>query len=356
MSTTISYQCPNCEAPLSFDPESGGFKCEYCLSSFDEPTLRAREEAAAKAREELLQRDAEDFCAHMDEYACPNCGAEVIADEHTVATICCYCHTPVIHKGKLSGQLRPTRVVPFQYSREQAQEIFLNFAKKHKFIPRGFFSNAQLEKMQAIYYPFWITDADATVSLDANATKVRVWRAGNYRYTETSNYHIERKGEIHFEDITSSAFSDADKQMLEGILPFPSASLEPFSMAYLSGFLSKKRDLEREQLQPEVNARIDKYAKDILRDTIQGGYTTMTIENANGKTYRENWEYALMPVYILVWRGKKRNYTYAMNGCTGKVYGELPISGGKLWALGGGVAAAAAAIAGILGAIGGFLI
>ncbi len=355
MNTTVSYQCPNCEAPLSFYPESGDFKCEYCLSHFDEPTLRAREEKAAKERAERLQRDADDFCSQMEEYVCPNCGAEVIADEHTVATICCYCHTPVIHKGKLSGQLRPTRVVPFQYSREQAEEIFLGFAKKHKFIPRGFFAKGQLEKMQAIYYPFWIADADAHVDLNASATRVRTWRMGDSLYTETSRYQIERRGEIHFEDITTSALSEADKAMLEGILPFPSDALEPFSMPYLSGFLSKKRDLERVQLQDEVNARIDGYARSILRNTI-GDYNTVTVHSASGRAYRENWEYALMPVYILVWRGRKRNYTYAMNGCTGKIYGELPVSAGKLWALGGGVAALAGALAGIVGAIGGLLL
>ncbi len=355
MSTTISYQCPNCEAPLSFDPASGGFKCEYCLSSFDEPTLREREESAAKARAERTMRDAEDFCSHMEEYVCPNCGAEVIADENTVASICCYCHTPVIHKGKLSGQLRPTRIIPFKYSREQAEEIFLQFAKKHKFIPRGFFAREQLEKMQAIYYPFWIADADAHVSLVASGTKVRTWTLGRYLHTETSRYHIERAGEIHFEDITSSALSEADKQMLEGILPYPSDALEPFTMPYLSGFLSKKRDLERDQLQDEVNDRINGYAKEILHATISD-YTTLTVESAGGQAYRENWEYALMPVYILVWRGKKRNYTYAMNGCTGKVYGELPVSSAKLWALGSGIAAAVAGVAGLLGTIGGILL
>ncbi len=350
MNTTISYQCPNCEAPLAFDPESGRFQCEYCLSSFDEPTLREREEKKAAEREERVAHDAEDFCAQMEEYVCPNCGAEVIADEHTVATICCYCHTPVIHKGKLSGQLRPTRIIPFKYSREQAEEAFLAFAKKHKFIPRGFFAKGQLEKMQGIYYPFWITDADAKVFLNANATTVRSWRAGQYLYTETSRYRVERGGEIHFEDITTSAFSDADKKMLEGILPYPSDALEPFSMPYLSGFLSKKRDIERAQLQEEVNNRIDAYTKNILSETI-GSYTTVNIEEAHGTAYRENWEYALMPIYILVWRGKKRNYTYAMNGCTGKVYGELPLSAGKLWALGGGIAAAVTAAATIIGGL-----
>ena len=58
-----------------------------------------------------------------------------------------------------------------------------------------------------------------------------------------------------------------------------------------------------------------------------------------------------MPVWLMTYRGKKRNYTYAMNGNTGKVYGELPISAGKLWALFGGICAAVAAVVGLIGGL-----
>ena len=38
-----------------------------------------------------------------------------------------------------------------------------------------------------------------------------------------------------------------------------------------------------------------------------------------------------MPIWILTYKNKKgKVYTYAMNGHTGKIYGELPISKWKL--------------------------
>ena len=51
---------------------------------------------------------------------------------------------------------------------------------------------------------------------------------------------MERAGDIHFEDIVTCALSDADKKMLEGVLPYPSEELTDFSMPYLSGFFAKK--------------------------------------------------------------------------------------------------------------------
>jgi hypothetical protein len=348
--TTVSYQCPNCEAPLTFDPASQNFRCEYCGSSFAEEELRRLDAQRAARRQEEESNASAEYCEQMEEYECPNCGAQVACDANTVADFCCFCHTPVIHRGKLSGQMRPNRIVPFRFDREQAEKMFLDFAHKHKFIPRAFFAKSQLEKMQGVYYPFWITDADTHANLEADATRVRSWRAGDFRYTETSFFRVERGGEIHFEDITTSALSEGDKKMLEGVLPYPSDALADFSMPYLSGFLTKKRDIEREALEEEVTGRMRTYSQQILRDTVHG-YTTVSVRNTSMTPYREGWEYALMPVWILVWQGKKRKYTYAMNGYTGKIYGELPISPGKVAALAGGVFAAATAAVTLIGGL-----
>ena len=365
MAEMVSYQCPNCEAALSFDPASGKFVCEYCLSSFTEADLRAvdekraQEEAAkrsaespeeAEKREAERQAAAEDYCAHMEEYACPNCGAVVACEGNTAATECVYCHTPVIHRGKLSGQMRPSKIVPFKYDRKMAEDEFYKFIAHRRFLPKHFFDREQLERMQGVYYPFWVTDADTRAGYEAHATKVRSWRSGDYLYTDTSHFKVVREGEIHFEDLTTSALSEVDKQMLEGVLPFPSDALIDFSMPYLSGFLTKKRDIEQKDLEEGVQSKMRGYAEKMLRDTIKG-YATVTRESSGMSVYRENWEYALMPVWLMTYRGRKRSYTYAMNGYTGKIYGELPVSGKKVLALAGSVFAAAAAVAGTIGGL-----
>ena len=46
-----------------------------------------------------------------------------------------------------------------------------------------------------------------------------------------------------------------------------------------------------------------------------------------------------MPVWILNYKHKDKNYTYAMNGHTGKVYGRLPLSFPKLGILFGSLLA-----------------
>ena len=126
--------------------------------------------------------------------------------------------------------------------------------------------------------------------------------------------------------------------MLEGILPYPSDSHVNFSMPYLQGFVAKKRNIEREALSGEVRERMHGYADNLLRGTVRG-YHSVTESRTGIRINSSHWEYTLMPVWILNYKHKDKNYTYAMNGHTGKVYGRLPLSFPKLGILFGSLLA-----------------
>lgn len=356
MATTLTYQCPNCSAGLKFDPEKGKLCCEFCQSEFTEEelaateTARAAEEAASRAAEEAaeaMEHPDEEYSALLCSYSCSSCGAEVVADQNTAVTFCPYCHNPILLGGRLAGQMKPHKVIPFAFDKKEAEKRFLAFAKKKWFVPRGFTAPDQVEKMTGIYYPFWVTDADTDASMTARATRKRSWRAGDYLYTETSNFHIERRGDIHFEDIVTPALKEEDREMLNGILPYPSDSLQPFTMPCLSGFIAKKRDIEIEAVRNAVKNRMMDYSGQLLRGTIHG-YTTVLPGTPRLLVKEMHWDYTLMPIYLLNYRYKNKTYTYALNGYTGKVYGKLPLSLGKLFLFGGIIGAVAAVIAALI--------
>ena len=325
--TTVTYQCPNCGAGLLFDPEKQVFKCEFCLSEFTENEL---EQTDAHQNAVNAQAQAEEFCGHMNAYMCPSCGAEIIADENTAADFCYYCHNPIVLSGRLTGEIQPTKIIPFKYDKDAAKEKFLAFAKKKWFVPRDFTYPEQIDKISGVYFPFWVTDVDTDSQINARGIKVRTWVSGNYNYTEESIFSVFRRGNIHFEDIVNSALTDVDKKMVEGVLPYPPEAQQDFSMTYLTGFTAKKRNIERESLTDSVRERINKYSETLLKSTAPG-YTSLNITDRNVQVKKSHWDYSLMPIWILTYKNKKgKVYTYAMNGHTGKIYGELPISKWKL--------------------------
>lgn len=75
------------------------------------------------------------------------------------------------------------------------------------------------------------------------------------------------------------------------------------------------------------------------------GYATVSPESSNILLHNGKAKYALYPVWLLntTWKGQK--YTFAMNGQTGKLVGDLPTDMGKFWAIFAAIAAPVTAIA-----------
>ena len=90
------------------------------------------------------------------------------------------------------------------------------------------------------------------------------------------------------------------------------------------------------------------YAGTLLKRTVSG-YATVNETSRNVRIRQSHWEYSLMPVWVLNYVTNKKTYKYAMNGYTGKIYGELPVSFGKLLAVCGAVFAAVTPIVALIG-------
>ena len=236
----------------------------------------------------------------------------------------------MVLSGRLQGEYLPQYIVPFLIDKEEAIQKFMEWIHQKKFVSRNFFNKKQIEKVSGIYFPYWIYDCQTNAALKAHATKVKVWKTGDYEYTETQTYQIFRSGILRFSDLMKNALKKADLKLADGVLPFEMKKQKKFSMSYLSGFLAEKRDIEEKEIMPEIRQEIDQYAQSLLRETIHG-YSTVTVESFQQNVDMEHLHYALFPVWILTYPGKNgKTYYYAMNGQTGKVCGVLPINWKKV--------------------------
>lgn len=328
----IQYKCPNCGAGLSFSAEDQKFNCEYCLSSFtqkelDEDLKRSEQELQEKDTEEQVKAN-EEFADNVSVYSCPNCGAEIVADNTTSATFCYYCHGPVILGGRLKGNFRPSKVIPFKYTREMMLDEYKKWCKKKWFMPNDFSSDAQTEKISGIYLPYWITDCTIHADVTALGKTFRTWRSGNYEYTETKEYNVRRDADINFNKIPADGSSKADDSLMESLEPYDYSGLKDFSMAYLSGYLSEKYDIDKSQVLPRVKQRAVVYSKENIRKSIS--YTSVNITNQRYDVTKAETDYVLLPVWFMTYIYHGKYYYFAMNGQTGKISGLPPVSAIKL--------------------------
>ena len=246
---TVSMKCPNCGGELIFDPKSQKYKCEYCGSDFALDEI-STEEVATQAVSEVVQEREGTSDNHTQQrtagaedaavlYTCPSCGAQIVTDQTTAATFCYYCHNPVLLSEQLSGAFHPDQIIPFEIDRKQAEEHFLDFVQKKKFVPNAFFQKNQIEKLTGIYFPYWVCDAEVEGSLTAEGNKVRVWVSGDEEFTETRIYRMEREGHVSLREITKHALKKTDNLLAEGVLPYDFSKAAEFRMGYLSGFYAE---------------------------------------------------------------------------------------------------------------------
>lgn len=353
MDSTFTHKCPNCSGPLHFDPKDQKFHCEYCLSIFSEEQLTAFAKAQKEARlqeepqpttatttEESTQESTTEQAAsgEMEMFLCSSCGAEIVTDATTAATYCYFCHNPVVLSGRISGKFLPDKVLPFAIEKEEAVKQFLAWTKKKWFIPKDFFNKAQIEKLTGVYFPYWSVDSEVSGEMDAEGVTLRVWRTGDTEYTETKQYAVRRKGKLSFKELIKNALSkNVQQKMVEGVQPFAMDKAVSFKSQYLAGFQAEKRDIEFEALKNEVQQELKNYSQSLLEDSATG-YTSLSKVRANITIDGQKPNYVLLPIWLVTYNnrsGDDKVYYYAMNGQSGKVNGELPISYKRLGMIGG---------------------
>ena len=364
--STATIKCPNCGGGLMFDPDAQKSVCEFCRSEFTTQELAAislaieakadrfrKEQEAAKTSQTAgtIQETAEttEEPAHLLGYVCNSCGAEVVTNETTSATFCYYCHNPVLLTERLTGAFRPTRIIPFTFDKDKATASFLKWARSRRFVPKSFYSASQLEKITGVYIPYWMADFKADIDYSGTGTNRRVWRVGNTEYTENKVYRIERQGTIDIDHVHEIAMRKIDKGLIGSISPYDESKAQPFSMTYLSGFFAEKYDIEKTEVQPLIENQAQQYASILVNEAI-GSYDQLNLDRSNLDLSIRQWDYALLPTWILTYLYKGKTYVYAVNGQTGKSHGELPVDSGKL-ALSSGVIALVILILAVIGGL-----
>lgn len=339
--STVSYKCPACGAPLTFPPGADHVNCEFCGSPYsikDIEAMFAEKEAKAKEAADKVQAkfDSDEAGEKWSEeekqmfktLVCSSCGAEIVADENTMATECCYCGNPTMVPQRFSGDLKPDFIIPFKKTKEEAVAALKEFYKGKKLLPDAFTQNNRVEDIQGLYVPFWLFDSDVHAEAHLTGTKRHSYSSGNEDITETEYYKCYRAGNLSFARVPADGSKRMDDAYMESIEPFNYDEMVPFSTAYLTGLLADKYDVTAEDNEDRIKARIGTTTTAEIYGTM-GEYDGHDLDDMDITTTGGCVKYAMVPVWILSTRYEGQVYTFMMNGQTGKFIGRLPCDPGK---------------------------
>lgn len=386
---SVNYQCPNCMGPLHYVGESGKLECDFCGSSFTpaevEAAYAAKQQSADEAAQEAAARaeageqsafdrmadeaagassvvtdevidaavtvgaQADDPIASflsraswndeeregMRSYVCSSCGAQLTADATTAIKECPYCGNQAMAPGTFVDGAKPDVVIPFKLDKTAAEQALTNYYKGKKFLPKEFAAANRIAHVQGVYVPFWLYDGTASGQGTFEARNIRTWREGKYEVTETDVFRAWREGSSAFSRIPADGSAKMPDGHMDAIEPFDYNELVPFSVAYLPGYSAERYDQDADECRHRAEHRMENTLADQLRGTVTG-YDQVDPGHVDANVEFGELQQALLPVWMLHTRWNDEDYLFAMNGQTGRLVGDLPVSPLKvvLWFVG----------------------
>lgn len=313
----IEYKCPNCGSGMVFDSETGTLSCHSC----------GRKDNIEQIPDPLGQQA---FSAdEVQEYHCTSCGSVIIVEAETTATVCSFCDSAVVLGDRLSGSLAPGLVIPFSISKEKAMKAFRKWCKNGLLTPSGFMTADRIKGITGMYIPFWLYELHNKVEAYGHATKVRAYTKGDYRYTETQHFDIYRKLQLNYLRVPIDSSEKMNDKLMDKLEPFPYDLLKSFRTPYLAGYVAEKYSYTDTEMLPRAKDKIREYIESAISSAVSG-YSSVNFTNKEIDTRVKNVDYCLLPVWVVHYDYNRLEYTFAMNGQTGKVVGKPPISKAKV--------------------------
>lgn len=308
------FKCRNCGGNTVYSPEKHGMYCPFCDS---------------EGSEERTDEHSESITV------CPSCGGELKVEEHTSATRCPSCDCYLIFDERVEGEYAPGFILPFQLGRETCKLSLRKKFGKYRFAPSDFLSEAKLDKIEGIYVPFWLFDYDTRWDFHAEGTKLRSWTSGNTAYTEASIYDVERDMDIAFRKIPVDASIKMPDSVMDQMEPYDYQQLEKFDPRYLSGFYAEKYNMPAQQVEERAKKKMTEDAERILSDTYSGQYSSVRVIKKELHLDNSSSDCGMLPVWRYLYQYGGQSYPFYINGQTGRIVGEAPISKKKVLAYSG---------------------
>jgi hypothetical protein len=338
------YPCAACGAQATWNPAKGTLVCAFCGTeapfTVDPDTGVLVEHDLVKALRELPSEDR-GWLAEKRTVQCQSCKAVSVFDVARTGQNCDFCGSPaLVDYQEIKAPIRPQGLLPFKVDEARVREQMRAWFRGRWLAPNNLGARALVDRVHGIYVPYWTFDAHAVCPWTADA--------GHYYYTSeryrdnkgrTQTRRVRHvrwepaAGEIQhfFDDEPVPGTHGLRHDLLKKIEPFATTELVPYDTAFLSGFVvehyqvvlvdaaARSHDAMVEQLRQMASQAVPGDTQRNLR--IQPQFS--------GRTFK----HILVPVWVLSFNYRAKVYQVLVNGYSGKIAGDYPLSPWKVFFL-----------------------
>ena len=329
-------KCPNCGAPLKFDPTSGKLTCSHCKSKVEFEQSKDVQERDFVEMYDFTPWNEGDVAA----YRCANCGASSVLARTTLATSCPFCGSPVVLDEKATGLVRPDSLVPFEVNEKEAVSLLSAWRKRRIFAPNRFRKHTSTKSIKGVFVPVWTFDCETVSRYNGRLGKhkTRTVRRNGKTYTETYTEWFHVSGDISsdFDDVMIAGDNNVEGKYFNEVKRIDKSKYAVYSDEYLAGYIADNYTVgpldaykaARRQMDEAIRNRIIyRYSADVV------GYL-----NVDTTVISKSFKYMLFPVYVAATKYKGKLYNQYVAGfwsditkSKAHVSGTFPKSGLKIF-------------------------
>lgn len=335
---TDRFPCPQCAADMVFDPGSQALTCAYCGHRVDIDCEAGEAKEYDLAEGERLS--STDWGQATNVIHCQSCGARTMLETNSTADACSFCGSShVVKVDELPG-IRPESLIPFQVTADGARQSFAKWIGGRFFAPGDLKSAHQASRLRGMYIPFWTYDADTYSAYHAEKG-THYWVTVPVTVTRNGKTTVEHRQEMRtrwrpvsgtyaefYNDELIHASERLDSVLAGTFGHYDLTKLVEYRPEYLSGFAAERYSIDLKQGWERAKQAIkQKISNGIVRqingDAVRSLQFTSSFE-------RVTFKHLLLPLWISSYTYKGKLYRFLVNGQTGEVHGEAPVSALKV--------------------------
>jgi hypothetical protein len=273
---------------------------------------------------------------------CPACAASL--DRRIPVLYCRSCNKRLVTDLKVTSPVPPDAILPFKVDNESARAAFEHWVSSRPFAPTSLRA-AEAVYIEAVYLPYWSFSATRiTDYVGQRGATYKQTESGERKYGEgnETEWGLQRPGTVirEFANLLVSACSTTpatpsvtrSPSLLGLSAPWSSWPVDE-AVTYRERLLGDAQAIQHD-VEPASAFAVARQQMDktVMRDCKADiGGDDQKVEGVSTNYRQATYALVLLPAWSLSYRHNGREWRCVINGYTGKMKGERPVSAAKIW-------------------------
>jgi ribosomal protein S27E len=344
VSALKKHPCPECGGDAEWDAAKKALACPYCGTVL--PWSDGEDAMGAQISEHDLETalssvrtENRGLKAEKKSVKCESCQAISIFDPDRAAQRCDFCGSPaIVSVDDMKDVITPESVLPAVIAASQVRDQLRAWYGSRWWAPSKLKRAALTDTLHGIYLPYWTFDAHVDAEWTAES---------GYYYYETETYR-DSNGDTQTRQVRHTRWEQSEGQLahffdddavpgtvgvhtelLRKVEPFPTTSdLKPYESAFVRGWTVERYQVDLRQASEISKQQMDSTIQQLCSREVPGDTqrNLEVVSDYQGRTFK----HILVPVWLATYTYGRKSFQVVVNGYTGKMAGEHPLSWVKI--------------------------